>query len=822
MGAGSAHEADSETGTAHFLEHMLFKGTERRDGVLINDEIENLGGNINAFTSFDHTAYHAVLPSQHWRHGLDILLDMLFHSRLEKTDMEIERRVVLEEIKEGADSPETVLGEKLFAQMYPDHPYGRAVISDTETILRIQLDILKSYYRKWYQPKNMVLSVAGNVDWNSLVEAVREMTNGLTVRTEEYLSIPESIPPKDLVYLALNCGTEERIVEVGFPIPGVHHPDIPALEVLSVILGGGEMSRLYRKIRHEKDLTRSISTNLFVPLKSGRFLVHALPYEGKELDLFKELLNQIQFLQNDRVSFSELNRAKLILEKEFIFHDETIEGRARSLGYFQLTFGSFEQEQEYRNEVMTVTPSKIKDVTQAYLRSDYLGFGLLVPMHEKPPSLEDVKKFTDISIYSNIRSQRKKGRCGDITFWKTATGIRVICHCVSDTPVSTVYAAMLGGLWTETECNNGISGLIASTLDCGTQNRSQEYVAQETTYLQSEIEGLTGKNFQALQLDSIHQNFLQALELFGDVLLHPSFRGEHVFKEKLALLRELKSQEDYFELKAANIFAERMFPGHPYGLNILGNQQSVEKLESKDLKDHYQSILRPEGLVLGIAGDFDSELLKDKLEEIFEDFAGSEKTVDSPKLLQPLSDITEVRRPIEGEKAYISYGFRGTTLKNEDRYALEVLSAILASSGGGRLYVKLREELGIVYSLDTSVMHGLTEGYFAINLNTTPDQVEQAYDEIQKELRRLKSDGLSEEEILRVKNFLIGTYDIELQRSGAKACQLCLSELYGTEHSLKDYPRKISKVTIADVQEVADRYLTLDKAVYILLSPSVH
>jgi predicted Zn-dependent peptidase len=198
------------------------------------------------------------------------------------------------------------------------------------------------------------------------------------------------------------------------------------------------------------------------------------------------------------------------------------------------------------------------------------------------------------------------------------------------------------------------------------------------------------------------------------------------------------------------------------------------------------------------------------------------KRASQRPLLAPLTELREVRLPIQGEKAYIQYGFRGATVKEEDRYHLDVLATLLSSSGGGRLYARLREDLGLVYSVDCLAVHGVDPGFIAIVLNTTPDRVDQALEEVQHELQTLRTENISEKELKRVKNFLVGTHEIELQRSGTQAMHLCLGELYGTSKSLGDYGKAIMNVSEENVRAAAEKYLTVDKAVMVLLSPSVN
>lgn len=801
---------------------MLFKGTDRRDSLAINNEIENLGGNVNAFTTYDHTVYHLVLSSRFWREGLDVLADMTFHSRLDEEEFEIERQVILEEIREGDDSLENYLGERFFGALYPGHPYGRPVIADAETIRRFDTETLRAFYSRWYRPKNMVLSVAGNVEWHLLVDAVRELTGDLTNGSSPVPILPKVSESKEAVFTLLGRGTEERILEVAFPTPNVRHEDVPALELLSIVLAGGEMSRLFRELRLKRELTRLIQTNLFVPLERGLFIFHTLPYAGLEKELIQELIRQLRILKNEPVSPLELSRAKLTLDKEIIFSDETAEGRSKILGYFQLTYGAFEEEERYRERVMAVTEPQIRQVAQRYFDIQKMGLSLLLPKQEK--LLTSVQIWEWISAVEQPRNERKSsGRPGrDVEHWELGQGTRAVFRRLPSAKIAAVYAAVTGGLWTETREKNGISSLIAATLDRGTKNRSDDQIAEEVTLFQADLEGVAGRNFQGLRMEAVQKNFDVALDLFTDVLFNPYFGRAELRQERNVILRELETQKDYFETAAGNLFLETLYPSHPYGLNLLGNPASVSKLGTAQLREHYRTYVRPDRLVLSVVADVSPDLLKERLESLIPKNSKTGSPLSLPSQLPPLEGIREVRRPIQGEKAYVQYGFRGTTLSSPDRFALDVLSTLLASSGGGRLYVRLREELGLVYSVDTTVVHGLAEGYLAVSLNTAPEQVEQALEEVRTELGEVRGKLVSTEELERVKNFIVGNYEIDLQRGGPQAAQLCLGELYGTERTLKDYILGIQAVTPKDVQAAGERYLTPDRAVVVLLSPMVN
>lgn len=418
------------------------------------------------------------------------------------------------------------------------------------------------------------------------------------------------------------------------------------------------------------------------------------------------------------------------------------------------------------------------------------------------------------------------GGCGgvksDIEHWELSQGTRVVFRRLPSAKVAAIYAAVQGGIWTETKKTNGISTLLVSTMDRGTKKRSDDQISEEAALSQADLDGVAGRNFIGLRTEMVGRNFDAALDLFLDVLFQPRFGKEEVAQEVGVLARDLETQEDYFDVVAGNLFLEYLYPSHPYGMNVLGSRASLSKITSAQLRKHYQTLFRPDRFVISVVGDLDPDHLRKQLEAKIPKPPKKKPEVLFPPPLLPLDQLHEVRRPIHGEKAYVQYGFRGCCLDSPDRFALEILASLLSSSGGGRLYVRIREELGLAYSIDTVIGQGLREGFIAVQFNTTPDRVDQALEEVNNEWKQIREKEVPSEELERVKNYLVGSYQVDLQRSGPQAAQLCLGELYGTERTLDDYLVGLSKVTPKDVQETAQKYLTPDRGVLVILSPMVN
>jgi predicted Zn-dependent peptidase len=288
VGVGARDEAPAEAGASHFLEHLLFKGTASRSAVQIAEIVDAVGGEMNAFTAQEHTAFYTRLPAGELDLGLDVLSDVVWSPACRPDDVEAERRVILDELAMEEDTPDdrvvVLLGEGLF----PGHELGREVLGTRETIAAMARDDIASFHRRWYQPANVVVAVAGAIDHDEVVASVVARFVGEPASTappvpDESMARPASEGPParsaptapPVPYVSLARPTEQAYLAVGYRGLARDDPDRFALAVANQILGGGVSSRLFQTIREERGLAYSVHSYPISYADSGAFVVYA-------------------------------------------------------------------------------------------------------------------------------------------------------------------------------------------------------------------------------------------------------------------------------------------------------------------------------------------------------------------------------------------------------------------------------------------------------------------------------------------------------------------------------------------------------------------
>ncbi|MGZ3425907.1 MAG: M16 family metallopeptidase, partial [Polyangia bacterium] len=378
VAVGSADEPPELAGIAHVFEHMLFKGTARRGVGQIAQEVEAAGGEINAWTSFDQTVYHLVLASRFFDTGLDILSDALQSSSFDPKELERELKVVLEEVKQGEDNPSRVATQALFGAAFTRHPYRRPVIGYTKTVKSFTRERLLDFFHRWYVANNVTLVVVGDFDAERAKTAIAASWGKMASRP---LARPDRKEPAQKAPRAKVVTQDVRETQVGvaFHIPGIHHDDIAALDLLAIILGQGDSSRLTRGLKRRDQQVTDAFAYSYTPRDPG-LLVAGATLPPEQLDAaFAGLLAETFRLRHEEVSQSELQKAKTIIESDAVYQKETVQGQARKLGFFETVGGGVGWEDEYNQQIRAVTPATLLAAAQKYLTVDNATVAALVP-----------------------------------------------------------------------------------------------------------------------------------------------------------------------------------------------------------------------------------------------------------------------------------------------------------------------------------------------------------------------------------------------------------------------------------------------------------
>ncbi|MBI3073853.1 MAG: insulinase family protein [Deltaproteobacteria bacterium] len=821
---GSADETPTEAGLAHVHEHMLFKGTEKRGVGEIAKTVESNGGDINAWTSFDQTVYHLVMPSREFGVGLDIISDAVQRSTFDQSELKKEEVVVLEELKRSKDMPSHVVSEELFKTAFSKHTYFRPIIGYESTVKAFTRDQILGFYRRWYVPNNMALIAVGDFKTDDALAKVRAAFKDFAPGAVE--SKREAEPAqKEMRASVVRNNVKEAHVNFAFHIPALHHADVPALDVLSVLLGQGESSRLNVEVKRGRQVVNEAYAYAYTPRDPGLLLTGAsFPAKNWRAALAASVEEAVR-PAFEEVTGDELAKAKTILESDAVYQKETVQGRARKLGFFETVAGDLDYEEKYLARVRALTPADLRAVAARYFRAENMSVALLLPEEFKATvSSKDVVDTANESFRALTRRysvlEATAGH-GGIVKTTLANGVTLLVKEDHHVPMVAMRAVAAGGLRSESEKTNGVSNLVGALLTKGTASRSAAQIAREIDSMAGALGGFAGKNSIGLRGEFLAKTLEAALELFADCLLRPTFEGAELERERRLVLEELRNQEDSLASLAFKTFAKLHYKAHPYRMDMLGTGKTVSEFKVADLVEHYRRTFVGENVIVSIVGDFEAARvlrLASRLFGVVPKGAGAK--IDVPKDSAPTKrETAHVWK--EKEQAHIVLGFRGATVKSEDRFALEVLATILAGQGG-RLFLELRDKKSLAYSVTASSVEGVEPGTFTLYMGTSPGRLDEAMAGLEGEVRRIVEQPVLRAELERAKRYLVGSHDVSLQRVGTVASSMAFSEAYGLGYDeYLRFPAAISAVTADDVARVAKKYLNLDRATVAMVRPKL-
>ncbi|MBN1946543.1 MAG: insulinase family protein [Bradymonadales bacterium] len=827
VAVGSADETELEAGLAHLHEHMLFRGTESRGVGEIARQIESVGGTINAWTSYDQTVYYIVTASRFGEIALEILADAIAHSTFDSQELQRELEIIQEEIKEGEDLPSMVLAEALFREAFTRHPYGRPIIGTQESVSSFTREAVLDFYRRWYRPPFMTLVIAGDFQAEPLKGQIDRLFGILGGGSGDRPGREPEPPQTETRVTVQFRDVQESQLSVAFHVPGLAHQDIPALELLTILLGQGESSILFRELKRNQMLATDVYSYLYTPHQPGILIAGASFPGGEEpqdpLEVLGALLREIFKTRHLPVTRADLERAKTMLESETVYEIETVQGRASRMGYFQVVAGDLSFEPRFFETAARVTPQQLLEVARQYLRPENMTVGLLLPERMRegfdPNVIPDLARE---SFQHALQLEAPPSLVADahgIVRHRFPNGLTLLVQEDHSVPLVAVRAVLPGGVRFENKDNNGIHNFLADLLTSGTETRSSQEIAHQIESMAGALAGFSGRSSVGMQMVVLSRYFDGAFDLLADCLMHSQFPPEEVERIRRDVLAELEAQQDDLAGSAFRQMLRVLFRGHPLQLDLLGTRASVERFEQSDFSAYYQEHFHPGRLVLAIVGDVTASHVIESAARAFPLTETAEPLrADLPPLVPPVREqVTSTR---ERQQAHIVLGFQSVGLDHPDRWPLEVLCAIL-SAQGGRLFNEMRERQSLAYSVGATCQPGLDGGYLAVYVATSPEKIEEAVASLEREIRLLHQEEVSAEELERAQHFLVGQREISLQRAAARAAHLGFDEAYGLGYDdFYRFPERILGVTATDILRVARQYLLLEQGVLSLVRPT--
>nr|WP_199318090.1 pitrilysin family protein [Arthrospira platensis] len=852
---GSVDEKPGDNGIAHQLEHMMFQGTTTRP-IQYGSLLETLGGDFNAFTGYDQTAYHNTVESNALKTVLMLEGDRLKNALISPAQFDQEKGVVISELQGYENSPEYRLNRAVMTAAFPHHPYGLMIGGTKADVENFTVENVRYYYHLNYRPDNAVLIVVGDFDPSSILTTIQEIFGGIANPDEpptrvQRGQIPSTFPPSILPSnkpIILQEPGAVPFSQVIYPIPAINHDDIPALNILDYILdNGGRSSRIYRELIDSGIATDAGST--VINLSAGGWLeMWGTTTTTKSLNrLDKAWQKMIVKLQQKLVTTEELDRAKTQIIASSILENRDLTSQAMQLGLDWTTTGNYRYSEDYLKAIAQVTAADVQKVAQIYLKPEYRTLGRFEPTQTKTESITDANTVNSTATKLNIHTPRHHriseppdpaaisqylpeippAKVHTITPPESFTldnGMRVLLLADNSTPSISIRGFVKAGEEFDPPGREGLALLTAENLMSGTVSYNGQSLARRLENRGANIEVRTATEGVDISASALSGDWLLVLETLADVLQNPTFPQkwlELIRQQQISELLESEHNPAYVSHRALQ---KQLYPkDHP--LYIYPTQNSLRAISRSDIQNFHRTYYRPDGTVLVVVGDFDSQLMRSQIETQFGSWKNQTTARKNP--WPPVSlpaKFVWLQEEIPGLVESVTVMGHPSIDRHDSRYyAALVLNHILGGSTlSSRLGLELRDRHGLTYGVYSWFNCAWGWGSFNIEMQTAPENAALAIEKTLALLKQVQQQGVTPSEVETAKHSLISSDRVALGDPDFLAGIIMWNEIFQFPPTeLNQFYQKIDAVTPSLVNQVARELIHPDRLVVVTSKPAI-
>jgi zinc protease len=805
VGTGSIHEQEHlGAGLSHSIEHMIFKGTETRGVGVMTRQINDAGGDINAYTTFDRTVFHTDLPARHWKLGLDALTDAVLHSTFPESEWAKEKQVIIREIAMGRDDPGRILGKLLWETAFTVHPYRHPVIGYEDIVSAVTRGDLQTFARKNYTPDNMIVVVVGAAPCAEVEAEVRRLLGSVPRRARAPVVLPEE-PAQASPRFSRKTGayTVSRL-ELAWPAVPLQHPDAATLDLLAEVVGSGRSSRLVQSVQEKKRLVSYIDAWSYTPRHMGLFGLSATFAPDKEGEVLEAIQAEVQSWTAGSFSKAEIVRARQMILTATLSGLQTMQGQAA--GYASGEFFADDPgfSATYLRRLAGITSQDLVLAARKYLRPEWQTLVILSP--EVAPVTNAAPTLQTTSV---VTVQRRV----------LPSGIPLLVREDRRLPFVNASAVFRGGLLSEPDQRAGITRMMTELLTRGTSRHSSAEIAEMVESRGASLSGFSGLNSFGLQMRCLVGDAPVMLELMAECLTKPAFAVSEVEHQRNLQLATIAQESERPLFKAQQAVASQIFPGHPYRWTPNGTVESVRTISRKDILSHAERHLLAGNMVLAVFGDISAPDAATMAANAFRhippgSFHRAAISPPSPALPSRV-DLTEPR-----QQAVAIVGFPGVSL-TDPRYDTVTLIQTAMSGLSSDLSKEVREKRGLAYYVGAYNQSGIEPGVFALYAGIRTDSVNEVLNLYAQEIGRIAENGLRQDEIDRARNQLVADFEMGLQNPGGLAFTCALNEIYGlgADHVFST-ARRLEALTADQVRETARSLLNTNRMATAVVFPA--
>ncbi len=801
---GSANEGRfCGYGLSHLIEHLMIRSTRSHPNEGdVQKIIKTLGGTFNASTSADTVCVYITVPKRNALEALNLINEMAFSPNLDDNAILNEKKVVHKEIILYEDSPDAEVNERLWATAFQVHPYQHPVLGYALSFEAATPDNVRESYKR-FTPNIAVLAVAGDIKAQDVFDAIEKQILMMGPPSYEPALLPKE--PAQIMPRATQkpFDIDMSRLSIGFHSPGVLDPDMPALDLVAVILGQGQGSRLYEKLVKKEQLVQSVYASNDTLYDAGLFTISSV-LNSKNIAQVKNIVaEELLRLQQRPVTPSELKRAQRLLIANYISSRGSLGAIASSLSLERLLTADALFSQKYIQAISRITASQLQAAAKRYLQPERSTASILLPKSE-----------------SSAAVATKTPDYGQKLPWKSKVlknGAQIIAVQNTLTPSISMTVLFKGGLLAETPTTSGLSKICAHMLIREQKNNQEIATLLEDRGIR--IQSFSDDNSFGIRVNMLKDDLLFTLQTLGEILKKPVFSNDRLQQAKNKSLLDIQAENDNMFSRGFIKLKQTLYQEHPYAYSGNGTIESVSKLTRQDILDFYHRFAAPESMIIAIAGDVAPEKAIHEAEKIFTRLRPPARTAPfAPALVPSLTETKDLTVSVDRQGAFVFYGFPGLRMNDPDVYSFDILQSIM-SGHNGRLIHNIRNANNLTYIQNFFSLPSYENGFFGIYAGTSVEKQHEVIKGINEQIKLLTMHGVTDQEISEAKTDLTTRNLINRQDNGFLSSKAAQYLLYGLDFDLfLNYEKNISQVNKTDLQRIVHAYITGKPHVQILLT----
>ncbi len=847
---GSNREPQPLRGWSHGIEHMLFKGTEKRNEGDFAKEVAFAGGSTNAGTGYETTNYHITTPAAQLSTAVDILADSLFNSNFEPESLDAERQVLVHENHMYDDIPFGfgVTWRWGLELAFDRSPYSNPIGGRDENLLERNRDDILEFWRSSYRPDNMTVVVCGDVDPQEAFTLVQDKFGPAQSPTghqdPEKTLVPSPLTENahDHCRLRVEYGDIQRAYcKLIFPGPGEVDNLSATLSVVRRVLNDGRSCRLHRQVQEDLKLVDDATVMTETGPREGVLLVDMETNAQRLTEAIKAVAGILADLGRDGCTEKELDRARVRVNRSFLFGEETVQGQASTLGHNE-AMGDLPSAFNFPDQVAAVTSDEVAALCRQYFRRNELSCVIYLPNGTEPadfdiptdpqqldqlldgilPSAQGHEKFKTVTIQTSGNHQSKTATVDQpFETHHLQGGIEVCLRRDDALPILTMAMTNRGGATSETTENSGLSTLTPMVQIKGTGTQKSEEIFEALEGDGASIGPRTERDFTGLFISALSDRLDLALDYAGRLINAPSFPEHEIDQERRLALEQLAALQDSPFQAAAVKLRELIYGDHPYGRPMIGTAESLPLLTRDDLVARHAENWTTGNLQITASGSFDPEDLLRRLEDLLQDLpVAQEPENPQPGPTRKADNVVSARITRQQNQSIVLTAWPGPMDVDEDRFPLMLLKEVL-NGQAGRLFEYLRNQKSLCYNTGTMSTAGFGQGMFLSYVLTAPESEDEARQTMLEVLGNMAIKEVESEEFEMARAQLLGHLLIGSQSNSSRVSRTARDRMFGRNaNDLENVVAAIHSCTPEMVLAAARKYITPDKRFEVVIGPN--